>query len=217
MPGLPSMQASMPARAIQVGRPHCSASCSTARVHPAGRKARLIGPPDLDGGETDERAVPLSAFRPDGHWAETLRLRDDISPERVLGGQPLQQLWKHMRAAIEQLPAGQRAVLVLRDLEGRTAGDAHTLLGVATETQRALRRRARGRIRGIVDALVGDAPAPAVPPVSLTRRRPHASPRGRGLGDAVQALRLRARMFVDRRHGIMMKLPAAGKTRAPDS
>jgi RNA polymerase sigma-70 factor (ECF subfamily) len=149
------------------------------------REARVIGLPDLDSGEPDERAVPLSAFQLDGHWVEAPRLWDDISPERIVGGR---QLWEHVQAAIERLPAGQRAVLVLRDLEGCTAEDACALLGITTEIQRVLLHRARGRIRAMVDALVGNAPAPSSQPASLTRRRPRASPLSRRTGDALRGL-----------------------------
>ena len=148
----------------------------------AGREARLVGLPDLDGGEPDERAVPLSAFQPDGHWVAAPRLWDDISPERIVAGQ---QLWTHVQAAIEQLPAGQRAVLVLRDLEGCTAEDACTLLGITAENQRVLLHRARGRIRAVVDTLVGNPPAPTARPASMTRRRPHTSPLGCWIDDAL--------------------------------
>ncbi len=147
----------------------------------AGREARLVGLPHLDGGEPDERAVPLSAFQPDGHWVEAPRLWDDITPERIVGGR---QLWDHVQAAIEQLPGGQRAVLILRDLEGFTAEDACTLLGISTANQRVLLHRARGRIRAIVDARVGNAPAPAARGAPPTRRPPHASPLGRWIKDA---------------------------------
>ena len=49
-------------------------------------EAWLIGLPNLDDGETDERAVPLAAFQPDGHRVEVLDLRDDISSEWIIGG-----------------------------------------------------------------------------------------------------------------------------------
>jgi RNA polymerase sigma-70 factor, ECF subfamily len=142
----------------------------------ATRESRLVGLPELDGGEPDERAVPLSAFQPDGHWVEAPRRWDDISPERIVGGR---QLWMHVRAAIEQLPAGQRAVLVLRDMEGCSAEDACTLLGITVENQRVLLHRARGRIRAIVDALVGNASDPAARPSTRTRPRRRASALGR--------------------------------------
>lgn len=142
----------------------------------AAREARLVRLADPDGGEPDERAVPLSAFQPDGHWMEAPRLWDEISPERIVGGR---QLWEHVQVAIERLPAGQRAVLILRDLEGCSAEDACRLLDITAENQRVLLHRARGRIRAIVDVLVGNAAAPAAQPARAVRPRRNASPPGR--------------------------------------
>lgn len=115
-----------------------------------GRESRLVG---LDTGE--ERAVPLSAFKPDGHWAEPPKLWDEINPERVVGGR---QLWDHVMAAIEAMPAGQRAVITLRDIEGQDAEQTCQLLGITAENQRVLLHRARGRVRAAIDALVGPPP-----------------------------------------------------------
>lgn len=125
----------------------------------ASREGRLVALPALEGGEPGERAVPRSAFQPDGHWVEAPRLWDELNPERVVGGR---QLWEHVQAAIERLPAGQRAVLLLRDIEGCTAEDACALLELTPENQRVLLHRARGRIRAMVDALPGMRTAPAV-------------------------------------------------------
>lgn len=139
----------------------------------AGREARLVGLPTLAGGEPGERAVPRSAFQPDGHWIEPPRLWDELNPERVVAGR---QLWEHVQAAIERLPPGQRAVLILRDIEGCTAEDACTLLEISAENQRVLLHRARGRIRAAIDALPGlrataAQPVPSRPirPPTLTR------------------------------------------------
>ncbi len=122
----------------------------------ASREARTVGLPDMaDGGDPGERAVPLSAFQPDGHWVETPRLWDEVSPERIVGGR---QLWDHVLQAIESLPAAQRAVLILRDIEQREAEEACTLLAISAENQRVLLHRARGRIRATIDSLVGIAP-----------------------------------------------------------
>ncbi len=126
----------------------------------ASREARTVALPGiLDGAQGNERAVELAAFQPDGHWVETPRLWDELDPERVVAGR---QLWAHVQAAIERLPAGQRAVIVLRDTEGREAEETCALLGISTENQRVLLHRARGRIRKTIDALVaGSAPAAA--------------------------------------------------------
>jgi RNA polymerase sigma-70 factor, ECF subfamily len=133
----------------------------------ATREARTVGLPDLaDAGDPGERAVPLSAFQPDGHWADAPRLWDEISPERIVGGR---QLWDHVLQAIERLPAAQRAVLILRDIEQCEAEEACALLAISAENQRVLLHRARGRIRATIDGLVGAAPV-AVPHTPPGRR-----------------------------------------------
>ncbi|MDR3534979.1 MAG: sigma-70 family RNA polymerase sigma factor [Acetobacteraceae bacterium] len=138
-----------------------------------GRESRLVALPDLmEGTPAGERAVPLSAFKPDGHWQEAPRLWDELSPERIVGGR---QLWDHVTAAIERLPAGQRAVIILRDMEGRDAEEACTLLGLTPANQRVLLHRARGRIRQTVDTLIaGSTPARATAgtPGTQPRRTP---------------------------------------------
>jgi RNA polymerase sigma-70 factor (ECF subfamily) len=132
----------------------------------AGREGRLVGLPALmEGTPPGERAVPLSAFKPDGHWVEVPRLWDEIDPERIVGGR---QLWDHVQGVIERLPAGQRAVIILRDMEGRTAGEACELLAISAENQRVLLHRARGRIRQAMDALTG-AKLPAAPAFGRTQ------------------------------------------------
>ncbi len=49
--------------------------------------------------------------------------------------------------AIDDLPAAQREVLVLRDLEGVTAADVCNILGLTDTHQRVLLHRARSRVR----------------------------------------------------------------------
>ena len=111
-------------------------------------EGRLVALPAGLGGDEGDPAD----FLPDGHWREAPRLWDTIDPERVVGGR---QLWAHVSEVIEQLPAGQRAVIILRDLEGGTAEEACALLSITPENQRVLLHRARNRIRRAIDALVG--------------------------------------------------------------
>jgi len=79
-------------------------------------------------------------------------------------------------------------LLILRDLEGCTAEDACTLLGITTENRRVPLHRTRGRFHAMVDALVGDSPAPSSQPASLTWRGPHASLLSRWIDDALCGL-----------------------------
>ncbi|MBN9508760.1 MAG: sigma-70 family RNA polymerase sigma factor [Alphaproteobacteria bacterium] len=139
----------------------------------ATREGRLVALPNLEGGEGNERAVPLERFQPDGHWTEPPKLWDELDPERIVAGR---QIWEHVQAAIERLPAGQKAVLILRDMEGQSAEDACDLLKISAENQRVLLHRARGRVRRAVEVLLaGEAPQP------VSARRP-ASPPERGGG-----------------------------------
>jgi RNA polymerase sigma-70 factor (ECF subfamily) len=121
------------------------------------REGRLVGLSELmDGTPPGGRGVPLSEFKPDGHWAETPSLWDELNPERIVGGR---QLWDHVQVVVDQLPSGQRAVILLRDMEERDAAETCELLGISAENQRVLLHRARCRIRQEIDRLVGIDPA----------------------------------------------------------
>jgi RNA polymerase sigma-70 factor (ECF subfamily) len=150
----------------------------------ASREGRLVALPALDAGEAAERAVPLDRFQPDGHWTEAPKLWDELDPERVVGGR---QLWLHVQEAIEKLPAGQKAVIILRDMEARTAEETCALLEITPENQRVLLHRARGRVRRTVEVLLD---GPAVARAAAPAPRP-AAPKPRGGA----ALRFAARLF----------------------
>ena len=140
------------------------------------RESRTVAlPAVLDGVGGEERAVPKSQFLADGHWVDPPKLWDELDPERQIGGR---QLWDHVLAAIETLPAGQKAVVILRDIEDRTAEEACELLAISPENQRVLLHRGRGRIRAVLDGLTGtpsDArasharPAPGRPSGAIRR------------------------------------------------
>ena len=117
------------------------------------REARTVAlPAVLDGSQGDDRAVPRSQFTADGHWVDPPKLWDELDPERMIGGR---QLWSHVQALIETLPAGQKAVIILRDIEDRSAEEACALLAISPENQRVLLHRARGRLRLALDTLTG--------------------------------------------------------------
>ena len=116
-----------------------------------GQEGRLTALPSaLEGVQGEERAVDLSRFDPGGHWIDAPRLWDVLDPERVYGGK---QLWQHVEAVLADMPGAQRAVLVMRDMEGQDAASTCDLLGVSAENQRVLLHRARGRVRRAIEVL----------------------------------------------------------------
>jgi RNA polymerase sigma-70 factor, ECF subfamily len=132
------------------------------------REGRLVGLGSLmEGTRSGERGVPLSEFQPDGHWVEAPRLWDELDPERVIGGR---QLWDHVRTIIDDLPGGQRAVILLRDMEGRDAEETRALLEISAENQRVLLHRARARIRKEIDRLTGAEPVRGATTARTPRR-----------------------------------------------
>lgn len=113
-------------------------------------EGRLTGLPAAFGG-VEDRAVPLSAFQPDGHWVDAPQLWDELDPERVFGGR---QLWQHVQTAIERLPESQKAVIVLRDIESRSPEETCAILGISEANHRVLLHRARVKVRNAIDELV---------------------------------------------------------------
>lgn len=62
-------------------------------------------------------------------------------------------------AAIEALPAAQREVLVLRDLEGLPAAEVCNALGLTDTNQRVLLHRARTRVRAAIEGYLAGTEA----------------------------------------------------------
>ena len=78
-------------------------------------------------------------------WGASKR---NVSPEdRALGS----ELRLRLEEAIASLPPAQRAVIVLRDVEGWSSGEVCDLLGITPENQRVRLHRARLRVRSAVE------------------------------------------------------------------
>nr|WP_316651140.1 sigma-70 family RNA polymerase sigma factor [uncultured Gellertiella sp.] len=93
--------------------------------------------------------IPADRFDARGHWREQPASFDGLTPERIVAGR---ELWKHVRQLIDSLPDGQRAVLIMRDVEGKSAAEVCEALSLTPENQRILLHRARGRLRNQVEA-----------------------------------------------------------------
>lgn len=106
----------------------------------------------------EQRTVPFSAVAPStaavdadcfipggeawaGHWATPPRPL--TADERLLAGETR----AHLTRAIHALPAAQRAVLTLRDVEGWSSAEVCDVLSLSEANQRVLLHRARSRVR----------------------------------------------------------------------
>jgi RNA polymerase sigma-70 factor (ECF subfamily) len=102
-------------------------------------------------GAREERSVPMEAahavdtanFDADGQWADPLeRWRHDLE---AVDWAPI------LRSALERLPARQRTVVVLRDVEGLSSDEVCSVLDISAGNQRILLHRGRSRMRALLD------------------------------------------------------------------
>lgn len=104
------------------------------------------------GDDGHEPAVDPDRFVKTGmladHWASAPRAWDEETPERLL-------LSKEGREQIDQaiatLPATQRRVITLRDIDGLTSQEVCNILEISETNQRVLLHRARSRVRRVLE------------------------------------------------------------------
>ncbi len=92
-----------------------------------------------------------AAFDGRGQWKDLPSLWEEVTPERIIAGR---SIMAHVSAVIETLPAGQRAVLVLRAQEGLAASEVCEILGISEGNMRVLLHRARLTVRAALDELL---------------------------------------------------------------
>jgi RNA polymerase sigma-70 factor, ECF subfamily len=124
------------------------------------RERRSVPFSALPGGDpdADEPAVDPDRFLPAGHrwaghWASPPASWQGVPEERLLSRETMAEVGR----AVAALPAGQRAVLVLRDVEGLSAAEACQLLDLTEGNQRVLLHRARSKVRAALERYL-DAP-----------------------------------------------------------
>lgn len=110
-------------------------------------------------GRRDARTVPASSLTDDGPTVDPVRFYGSGEPfaghwrtppaswrapeDSVLDAETRSQV----EAALDGLPPRQRAVIVLRDVEGYGAGEVCQILDISAENQRVLLHRARAAVR----------------------------------------------------------------------
>ena len=101
--------------------------------------------------EVDGPAVGADRFSGAGGWVDPPRAWEELTPERHAAAR---ELLAHMRIALDSLPALQRAVIILRDVEGCDADEACNILGISETNQRVLLHRGRTRLRSDMEKLM---------------------------------------------------------------
>ncbi len=121
-------------------------------LHRRRREGRSVPFSSLAADEADrpERAVPEERFLGPGHrWAGHWAAAPQPLPEdALLGRETLGVLLR----AVDGLPPAQRAVIILRDIEGLDAAEVCRVLEVTDANQRVLLHRARSRVRAALEA-----------------------------------------------------------------
>ena len=116
---------------------------SRSRAKREGRIVSFEGP-----GEDDTLAA---AFDGRGRWRDMPELWETLTPERILQGR---RVMEHVNTAIDALPSGQRAVIILRAQHGLAAQEVCGLLGITESNMRVLLHRARIGVRAALDDLM---------------------------------------------------------------
>jgi RNA polymerase sigma-70 factor (ECF subfamily) len=88
-------------------------------------------------------SVDPARFTPSGQWSEPVESWDDEVVERMDAFAIMPVLWR----ALEGLPARQREIVLLRDLEGLSSEEACDVLGLKPGNQRILLHRGRANLR----------------------------------------------------------------------
>jgi RNA polymerase sigma-70 factor (ECF subfamily) len=116
------------------------------------REKRTV--PFSDLGEDDgpnEATVDVARFKPNGMWGVPPRRWEDDTPDRLAMNR---QAISELENAIAALPANQRVVLTLRDVEGLDSAEVCNVLGISETNQRVLLHRARSRMRAMLEAFI---------------------------------------------------------------
>jgi RNA polymerase sigma-70 factor (ECF subfamily) len=119
------------------------------RARSAGARERRTEVPVADA----ETAVPADRFDARGAWSMPPESWADAVDDRLLAA----DLARRIHTYLEELPAGQREVVILRDVEGLSGADVCAALGINDGHQRVLLHRGRAKVRAMLEAELGKA------------------------------------------------------------
>ena len=113
-------------------------------------------------GETDQLEDPTAMLGGEGwpgNYSGIISSQTEASPERKLLNK---EMVERIYAVIRTLPAMQRQVILLRDVEGVESEHIRRMLGVSESNQRVLLHRARTKVRQALAPYM-DEPKPNAP------------------------------------------------------
>jgi len=121
------------------------------------RESRTIPWSSLQTGEDEGPTVDPERFRGpgepwEGHWREFPAPWPSPEPAALAG-----EIRAVVSAALARLPARQRIVISLRDVEGLASDEVSELLEITAANQRVLLHRARAFVRGELEAYFATA------------------------------------------------------------
>jgi RNA polymerase sigma-70 factor (ECF subfamily) len=117
------------------------------------REARSVSFSALKDSDSDELAVDPARFSSDGGWAEAPHRWNHNTPEKLL---MQKEAMGCLERALQELPAAQRAVVTLRDVEGLDSDEVCNALGIGETNQRVLLHRGRSKLRrALEEHLIG--------------------------------------------------------------
>ena len=111
-------------------------------------------------GTREQRTIPFadtgpvvdaSRFGPDGAWSAPPEHWIEEAEDRIEAG----KLADLLRTAMDGLPARQREVVLLRDVEGMTSAEVCQVLAISEANQRVLLHRGRGKLRQVLETELG--------------------------------------------------------------
>ena len=122
--------------------------CTNRAKTMARRESRSTPLAELE--EPGEEAVDPSRFNAAGRWSDPPQAWEDDTPERVLDRA---ESIEEIQRTLAQMPAMQRAVITLRDVQGLESVEVCNALEISESNQRVLLHRARSRVRRALERL----------------------------------------------------------------
>jgi RNA polymerase sigma-70 factor (ECF subfamily) len=102
-----------------------------------------FGSDPQDGPVDADLFTPTDPLQAAGGWISPPSRWDDVPEDHLLS----QETRGHIEQAVQGLPANQRAVITLHDIEGCPSEEIRNLLGISAVNQRVLLHRARAQVR----------------------------------------------------------------------